>query len=215
MRAGALAFALTLAAGLAAAETVTLTSGEHEGFTRIVVDLDEATPWQVGRTPDGYVLRLARQGIRFDLSGVFRNIPRTRLAAIWADPGSGDLRFGVGCACHAIPFEFRENVIVVDIKDGPPPPGSAFEQSLDGRAMPGLAARDMRRPKARPGSSPPAGLNLTRLRTDPAAATVALPAADLEFARDALLQQLSRGSAQGLVNMALPSEPPPDRSAAA
>jgi hypothetical protein len=207
----ALLLVLVMLAGAARAETVTVTSGEHDGFSRVVVDLAEATPWQMGRTSDGYVLRFAREGIRYDLTQVFRTIPRTRLAAIWADPASGDLRFGIGCACHAMPFEFRDNVIVVDIKDGPPPPGSSFEQALDGRAMPKLAARDTRRPRARPETAMPPGFNWTRLRTDPATEVVALPAADLDSMRDTLLRQMSRGAAQGLVNMTLP----PDRPAAA
>lgn len=202
-----IAFLLILAfsAGTGRAEVVRLASGEHDAFTRIVVDLSEATPWQLGRTPDGYVLRFAREGIRYDVTQVFQNIPRTRLAAIWADPASGDLRFGIGCACHAMPFEFRDNVIVVDIKDGPPPPGSSFEQSLDGRAMPKLAARDARRPKARPGTALPPGFDWTRMQADPAPDVAASSAAELGGMRNTLLQQLSRGAAQGLVNLSLPA----------
>jgi hypothetical protein len=204
----ALLILLLLAAGAARAETVAIVSGEHEGFSRIVLDLSQPTPWQFGRTPDGYELRLDREDIRFDLRQVFAMIPRTRLAAIWADPESGDLQLGIGCACHAMPFEFRDDILVIDIKDGPPPPGSSFELALSGSAMPELAGRVPPRPRARPAAAMPNDADWARLFRDAQVPVVALPPAEMQQMREDLLEQLSRSASQGLVDMALPLDRP-------
>lgn len=195
---------LLLAGGAVRAETVAIVSGEHEGFSRIVLDLAEPTPWQMGRTADGYELRLGREDIRFDLREVFRTIPRTRLAAIWADPATGDLRLGIGCACHAMPFEFRDDILVIDIKDGPPPPGSSFEMSIAGMPMPVLAGRMPMRPRSRPSAPLPRDADWARVFRESQAPVAALPPVELQAMRENLLQQLSRSASQGLVDMAIP-----------
>lgn len=194
---------LLLAAGSLRAETVAVASGEHDGFSRIVLDLAEPTRWQLGRTADGYALRLAREDIRFDLREVFRTIPRTRLAAIWADPATGDLQLGIACACHALPFEFRDDIIVIDIRDGPPPPGSSFELTLAGDGLPALAGRLPMRPRPRPAAAMPAGADWARMFRDSQAPVVALPPAELQAMRESLLQQLGRSASQGLVDMTI------------
>jgi len=195
---------LLLAAGAARAETVAIASGEHEGFSRIVLDLAAPTPWQLGRTGDGYQLRLGRDDIRFDLREVFRTIPRTRLAAIWADPTTGDLRLGVGCACHVMPFEFRDDIIVIDIKDGPPPPGASFEVTIEGTSMPILAERRATRPRSRPAVALPDAADWARMFRESQIPVAALPPAEVQAMRENLLQQLSRSASQGLVDMAIP-----------
>jgi hypothetical protein len=200
----ALLILLLLSAGASRAETVAIVSGEHEGFSRIVLDLSEPTPWQFGRTPDGYELRLAREDIRFDLRQVFRTIPRTRLASVWADPETGDLQLGIGCACHAMPFEFRDDIIVIDIKDGPPPPGSSFEMALGGSAMPALAGRAPPRPRLRPAAALPGPADWARQFREGQAPAITMPSAALQDMRETLLRQLGRSASQGLVDMALP-----------
>ena len=229
---------------MAAAQTVLVKAGEHPGFTRLVLELPQPVDWQLGRTGDGYDLRLKTDGLRFDLTRVFDTIQRTRLAAIWMDPASGGLRLGVACACHAIPFEFRPGIIVVDVRDGPPPNGSSFELALDGSKPDRLVPRPSPRPRQRPqpaaapggpsaaggprgpeagksstGAPAPAysgpGYDWTAAR-DAVAATKALPGPlppplpdpvshDLGPLKTALLRQLGRGAAQGVVQMAQPS----------
>lgn len=197
--------ALPLGPIAARAEAILVQSGEHPGFTRLVLKLGRATNWAMGRTFDGYELRLDRADARFDISKVYDLIPHDRLAAIWVDPASGNLRLGVGCACHAISFEFRPDVLVVDLKDGPPPKGSSFENVLGGAGLPRLAARVVVRPRARPGNSVP----VYDWRAAPAAAATgsptaapSLPAAVIDLAplRDSLLQQMSQGAARGVVD---------------
>lgn len=198
----------------AAAAPVAVTSGEHAGFTRLVFDFGAALDWRFGRTEDGYELAVPGPAPAYDLTGVFRLIGTSRLAAIWADPVSGNLRIGIACACHAMPFEFRPGIVVVDLRDGPPPKGSSFEAALDGRAQGRLAARPAPRPRARPERMPDSydWLALQREKRGSPAFSVplSLPESDLTLAplRDILLQQLSRGAAQGVVEMARPGAGP-------
>lgn len=203
---------------LAVAQTVRVTTGEHDGFTRLVLDYGQPEDWQLGRTLDGYEVRLADKTPVYDLTGVYDPIGRGRLASIWVDPQSGALRIGIGCACHAQPFEFRPEIVVIDLKNGPPPKGSAFEMALGGETLPGLEPRPAARPRARPAQATaaaerPGTYDWTASILDPSsdnlpspafdAATI-LPGAnpDLQPLRDILLQQLSRGAAEGVVDMA-------------
>lgn len=136
------------------AQVASVLSGEHDGFTRLVITLPIPGDWRLGRSDDGYVLDVAGRQPGFDLGRVFDRITRNRLSAIWADPGDGRLNLGLACACHAIPFEYRPGVLVIDLRDGPPPAGSAFELGLDGTAMAPLVAASPMRPRARSGLPP-------------------------------------------------------------
>ncbi|MFN7595517.1 MAG: hypothetical protein ACK5PT_01950 [Cereibacter sp.] len=127
--------------GFASAQTARVKAGDHPGFTRLVVDLPARADWQLGRTPGGYELRLAGGVVPYDLTNVYRVITKDRLSSVWADPETGNLQIGVACACHAVPFAFRSDIIVIDLRDGPPEGGSPFELGLDGRPQPMLTAQ--------------------------------------------------------------------------
>jgi hypothetical protein len=203
----------------AMAQPVRVTSGEHDGFTRLVLDYGTALDWQIGRTTDGYELRLTDAAPTYDLTGVYDLIGRGRVASVWVDPQSGALRIGIGCACHAQPFEFRPGIVVIDLKDGPPLKGSAFETALNGETLRNLAPRPVLRPRAKPPQPARASgipdritsYDWTAAFLNPTPATPAvfptpgLPDADpnLQPLRLALLQQLSRGASQGIVDMVL------------
>lgn len=117
-------------AASAQAETVALRSGEHDGFTRIVVDAGVDVDWALGRDDRGYVLRLAGAAISFDISQVFRAITRDRIAGLAAPSGRGELHLAVTCACHAAAFRTQAGSIVIDIRNGPPDPAGPFESAL-------------------------------------------------------------------------------------
>lgn len=221
-----LAFWLTLASP-AFAEPVRVTSGEHDGFTRLVFDYGRPVDWQVGRSADGYELRLPEAPPPYDLTNAFDLIGTSRLAAIWAAPETGQLHIGLACACHAIPFEFRPGIVVIDLRDGPPPEGSAFEIMLDGTTAQPITPRSATRPRARPESPdldppPVAGATYDWTRSVhaalrdpqgrlPAAPPTGQPAAllppdpALQPLRDQILHQIARGASQGVVEMALPT----------
>ncbi len=147
--------ALALQAAVAQAETARVTSGEHEGFTRLSVVLPRPADWRVLRTAEGYRLEVPLDGVAYDLSRVFGPLSKGRLAAIAPAPDAKGLGFSLGCACYAIPFELRPGIVVIDLRDGAPPAGSAFELDEQGNPLPPLAARPVLHPRPRPASSPP------------------------------------------------------------
>lgn len=134
-----LAFLMVWFVSAAEAQAVRVTAGEHDDFTRVVLQFPAAVEWQVGRSDEGYELRVEGMTPRYDLSRAFDLIPRDRLASLWADPESGALRVGVACACHALPFALRPDTVVIDLRDGAPPPEWGFEVGFDGRRRPPLS----------------------------------------------------------------------------
>lgn len=214
-------------APVAAAQTVAVTSGEHEGFTRLVLNFARPVDWRIFRTDGGYGLTIPGPSPRYDLSDVWRLIPRDRLSALFADQGTGALQLGIGCDCHALPFELRPGIVVVDIRDGPAPEGSSFELTSDGQQSEPLRVKASQRPEPRPGIvpvPPPAPQTLdwrndlvTAARKGQHALQDLPPAVanpDLGAMRDALLWQLGRGAAKGVVDMTSPSAPSQTRPVA-
>lgn len=206
----------------AVAETVRVRSGEHNGFSRLVLDFAAPVDWTLRRTDDGYRMVTDRTDVRYDVSRVFDLIPRSRLATIWADPDGGGLLLGLGCACHADAFALTPQRIVIDLKPGPAPADSPFEQTEAGEPAPMPDPRVPARPKARPeplfdtagpaGSddpgvpaSPPLDLALdlpsVLAPLQPPALPVDLPqpAPDLTNARDLLLRQIAQAASQGVI----------------
>lgn len=201
----------------ATAGPVGITSGEHPDFTRLVMQYDGPVDWQLGRTLDGYSLRVKQQNTTYDMGKAFDLIRKNRLAAIWADSATGDLHFSIVCLCYAMPFEFRPGIIVVDLHDGPPPKGSSFELPLDG-PMPVMALPEHELPKPQPPQPAYSWTDFAPSRVGPEATvqvqtwpypqgkemlTVDL---GLEPLRLSLMEELSRGASQGIVDMAKPTK---------
>lgn len=201
----------------AMAQVARVTTGEHGPFTRVVVELPGPSDWLLGRSPGGYVLRVTGQMPRYDLASAFDRIDRRRVAALWADPADGLLRIALGCACHAIPFEFRPGIIVIDLRDGPAPPGSSFELALDGSAVPPGETLDGPRPRSRSSDRPPFDWRDIALggrwsdHSPIPGSAAALPSLQAERMRDRLLLEFARAAGQGLVDPAgrLPPASPP------
>lgn len=108
---------------------VEIRSGEHSGFTRLVMYFDEAKIWQLGRIENGYGLRIDGAEQEFNLTEVFSFIPRSRILDIKVVPGG--LNILSSCECHANAYNFRPGVVVLDIKTGSAPESSRFEASLE------------------------------------------------------------------------------------
>ncbi len=225
----ALLFWLLAMPALAAPAKVT--SGEHEGFTRLVVELAQPMPWQVGRSSDGYELRFEGDPSQFDLSKAFALIGRGRIASLSGDDATGILMVTLGCACHVMAFEFRPGIIVMDLKDGPPPINSPFETTLTPTVPTSLPkpdpvpAPDPKDVSALSSSWMDAALGTQAMPSSPVMKEPAIPvrpivvsadkgpAADLPKPRlldvglgpmhDDLMREIARGAADGVVNMQL------------
>ncbi|MFY0634220.1 MAG: hypothetical protein JXQ91_10430 [Vannielia sp.] len=107
-----------------------LTTGEHSGFTRIALGLQQGTDWKVGRTEGGYVLELARRDIALDMSIAFRRIRRDRIQNLAYTQEAGRLIITSDCACHIRPVQTGTQVVAIDIVDGAAPPAQEANNRL-------------------------------------------------------------------------------------
>ncbi|WP_114288009.1 hypothetical protein [Candidatus Halocynthiibacter alkanivorans] len=124
-----IAFLLMTGPGIVRAETVVVNSGEHEGFSRLVMQFDEATDWALGRDGLAYELRVPGLDDDFDFAGAFQRIPRSRITAL-SSPGPGRLLIKVAKDVYADAFEIRAGRLVIDIKTGAAPASAEFESAL-------------------------------------------------------------------------------------
>lgn len=198
----ALLFAL---AGPVAAETARVYSGEHGAFTRLVVELPSEADWTLGRTGSGYAFAV-QKGVQpeYDLAGVWQRISRTRIASLEPDLETGALMISLGCDCHVFPFEYRPGAIVLDVKPGPAPSGSAFEAAFSGLpAEPESAAPSA---TATPGGTYNwLGDRPVFEARSPKTLPLPLPTGEvsLDPLRISLLEQIARGAADGIVDMGM------------
>ncbi|WP_422075527.1 hypothetical protein [Tranquillimonas rosea] len=124
-----LTVALATATGLRA-ETVRIRTGDHERFTRIVVDFTDRPEWRLGRSEQGHELRVPDEGTEFDLSQAFRRIGRSRIANL-RDLGAGRLGIDVACDCSLRTYELPNEHLVIDVTETPPRPDDPYEETLD------------------------------------------------------------------------------------
>lgn len=210
---------------MANAQTITVQSGEHDGFTRLALTFPKLGDWTLKREVDGYSLVVGGVRPNYDLSNVFQRISKDRLTKIYVEAGGGALKLTIGCACYATPFEFEKGIFVIDIKDGTPPTGSSFELSGNGEPMPPLTDTSLQRPVSKPKEF------LSLPTTTPAAANVSTPTLSVAISEAArlppqlnslekvekkpsldqvkkdLLWQLSKGAAEGVVEIEKPFRP--------
>ena len=114
---------------LGAAAPLRVQTGEHAGFTRVVISIPQGADWQLGRTAEGYALRIpAAEG--YALDRFFDLIPKDRIAAASQDPSRGEMRLRIGCTCYALASVYGSDALVIDINDGSAPGNAPFEQTL-------------------------------------------------------------------------------------
>jgi hypothetical protein len=190
----------------AAAETARVISGEHGDFTRLVIELPAGQAWTMGRTDTGYAFaETADVQPAFDLASVWQRIDRSRLSALQVDPATGVLNLSLGCDCHIFPFEYQPGIVVLDITPGPAPATSVFESAF---VPPGADKVLPKESAARPTYD---WLKTAEAPQEMPVATLPLPletgGQSLKPLRDALLEQIARGAADGIVDMELPGKP--------
>lgn len=112
-------FAVFLAAlpELCMARPVAVTTGEHDGFTRLAADLPAGVVWSVEQELTGYVLRTKGSDVRFDVAQAFTRITRDRISNIRIEDQGKTLIVETGCACVIETFTANQNTAVIDIKD--------------------------------------------------------------------------------------------------
>lgn len=118
------------------AQEVAILSGEHNGFSRLVLRVGDTANWELGRVEGGYEFRSASSDLQYDTSKVFQFIPRDRVADV-EDRGDGRLFISSTCNCHIFAFEAGPRFVALDIRDGPATQDAlAFNTNLDSRRPP-------------------------------------------------------------------------------
>ncbi len=119
-------FLFLFAACPAAAQTIL--SGEHPNFTRFVLTLPDEMDWELGRVENGFLFR-PESSVEFELAEVFTRIPRTRVVDV--QRAGGNLFFQSDCECHLDAFRINSLQIVIDFIDGPVDDGSSYDIDFD------------------------------------------------------------------------------------
>ncbi|KAA2315581.1 hypothetical protein E0K93_06940 [Puniceibacterium sp. HSS470] len=134
--------ALLLLPGSAASQVATVRSGDHPDFSRLTVALPAGTQWSMEQTPGRLRVDLAGDLGALDLSQIFRRISRDRIADVQPLPGTGlDIRLTCDCAAEA--QLSADNLLIIDIKDGPPLPAPAPAQLAAPRRLPTAGATQL------------------------------------------------------------------------
>jgi hypothetical protein len=197
------ALLMALIVGPAAAAPLTLRSGEHDGFSRLVLPLPVGAVWSLTPQSGRTVLRITGAATDFDTSGVFDRIPRTRLTGLVANDVAGTLTLELGCDCPVRGFPEGNRFLVIDIADPPLP--------VSTRSLPSQPRfRFGNLPAAKPGT-PDMAMGMPVLSgplpprpdpLDPTTAVNGLP--DMRSAGIAerrLIDQILRASEQGLLDL--------------
>ncbi|WP_298968638.1 hypothetical protein [uncultured Roseobacter sp.] len=111
-------FSASLASTAALANPITVRSGDHDGFTRLVMQLPTGVEWDVSGVPGKQTISLSGHNSGFDLSRVFDVIPRDRLTNVVQYPARLELE--LSCDCRVNSFLEQGDFLVVDVIDGPP-----------------------------------------------------------------------------------------------
>ncbi|SFL75554.1 hypothetical protein SAMN04488042_1011386 [Shimia aestuarii] len=111
-------FLYVLSAVVAWAGQVSFQSGEHDGFTRLVMTLPDATTeWALSGTGETYLVTVADPALKVDAGSVFGRIRRDRLKEIVADEAKGQIRLVLNCRCQIKTRILKDRYVVFDIRD--------------------------------------------------------------------------------------------------
>lgn len=199
-----LAVCLVGIAGVASAQTVSVRSGEHGGFTRLTLDLADREDWRMEESPDGVRIVFPGSDMDFDTTRVFDRINRDRLRAI--QPTRGQLQLDFACECDLTAFWHADSLLVFDIAEMDPALEGAGEQATaplsDGYMSPSLdplsaaTARLSRSLEVTLPKDPRAD------ETIPGTIANAASRSELSRIRQKLLRELGRAAGQGLLTPA-------------
>lgn len=110
---------------LAAAQQITVRSGAHDGYSRLVLQLPEGARWTTEKRDGELEVAIPGHADGFDTSTVFARIDRRYIEAV--EPASGSVTVRYGCDCAAKVFREAGNLLVIDVApDADPAPPSAI-----------------------------------------------------------------------------------------
>ncbi len=108
---------LTLGTSVSA-QVLRVRSGEHDGYTRLVIQVPAGTDWLMTPNERGADLNIAIKGATFDTGTVFDRLTSKRLQSLTQASSGGALKMVFGCECVATAFLHQQTMVVVDISPG-------------------------------------------------------------------------------------------------
>ncbi|MBA3325793.1 MAG: hypothetical protein H0T41_11225, partial [Rhodobacteraceae bacterium] len=156
----------------AAQEGGPIRTGEHDGFTRVVMIVEPSTEWSLETAAGEAVIFFPGRRLDFGTAGVWARIPRTRVTGIEAEASGTGTRVAValGCDCRISASFVGARYLALDVSD---------------RDAPSVAAESA--------SIPPVEDAEARARHENGA---------VASAEEALLAQITRAADQGIVVLA-------------
>ncbi|QOL81879.1 hypothetical protein [Pseudooceanicola spongiae] len=116
-----LALVLILLPCAVTAQVSTVRSGDHRDFSRLTVALPPGTDWSMQQEMGRLRISFSGDMERPDLSQIFRRISRDRIEDVQPLPGNGlDIR--LTCDCPTVARLSADNLLIIDVGDGPPLP---------------------------------------------------------------------------------------------
>jgi hypothetical protein len=110
------------ASPLVAQQVVSVSSGEHGAFTRLVLKVDPEKEWELVEERGLATIRFPDQSLSFSTARIYNRISADRILAVRdasTETGS-ELRLDLACKCEVQSSAFNGNYIVIDVFDGPP-----------------------------------------------------------------------------------------------
>ncbi|MFC3060233.1 hypothetical protein [Paenirhodobacter populi] len=117
------AFLIGLAGG-AGAQQLSVRSGEHDGFSRLVIPYPRGTKWTIEDGDGGISLRASGGSFTYDIRDVFRLIPRNRVLSVVAGTDNNTLFIKTGEKIRSKAYQLDGGQVVIDFADAEAaPPG--------------------------------------------------------------------------------------------
>ncbi|MDW3223524.1 MAG: hypothetical protein R8G34_11695 [Paracoccaceae bacterium] len=195
----------------ALADPISVRSGDHTGFTRLVMRLPSEVQWEVSGQPGSQVISFLGHEDGFDISRVFNLIPRDYLKEIKTYPSRLELE--LSCDCDTKFFVEKGSFLVIDILDGPPLSKNALTTQGSYKSLKAqsnfafgellwpsatsdddqfLLTQEQQSPESESGSAPVSSLSSQEIGT-------------VETTRQELLRSVVDATSRGLVEPSVPS----------
>lgn len=96
------------------AQAVPVRSGEHEGFTRLVVHMPQKSTWRLETKELQALLHFDSNAWEFDLSQIFSRIGRERVSAVTTQKNG--IQIDLACDCKVFAYDSIGQMVVLDVR---------------------------------------------------------------------------------------------------
>lgn len=100
-------------------QQITVRSGEHGTFTRLVFNIPSETDWELvpDQAENNIRLNLDMPPTTFDTTTVFSKIAKNRVSNLEDVPNSASIDINLSCDCISKAFMFQDRMLVIDLME--------------------------------------------------------------------------------------------------